>query len=129
VPDYGGAGDQQARATVDFEETGVILRVTPHVTGDNVRMVIHAERSNIALAPGDLGITFARQLADTEVTVQNGETAVIAGLTIQEESRIRQGIPILMDLPLIGALFRNTTERVNKRDLIITVTPYIVPEN
>jgi len=130
VPDYGSAaGGDAARATVEFQETGVILNVTPHVTGDNVRMVIHAERSNIALAPGDLGITFARQLADTEVTVKDGETVVIAGLTIEEESRIRQGIPILMDLPVIGALFRNTTERVNKRDLIITVTPYIIPED
>ncbi|MEX0892049.1 MAG: AMIN domain-containing protein [Gemmatimonadota bacterium] len=134
VADYGAAGGggegaQAPRATVQFENTGVILRVTPHVTGDNVRMVIHAERSNIALAPGDLGITFATQLADTEVTVRDGETVVIAGLTIEEESRIRQGIPILMDLPVIGALFRNTTERVNKRDLIITVTPYIIPED
>jgi type II secretory pathway component GspD/PulD (secretin) len=124
-----GTGADAPRATVQFENTGVILNVTPHVTGNNVRMVIHAERSNIALAPGDLGITFATQLADTEVTVTDGETVVIAGLTIEEESRIRQGIPILMDLPVIGALFRNTTERVNKRDLIITVTPYIIPED
>lgn len=130
VIDAGAAtsGTQAPRAVAQFENTGVILRVTPHVTGDNVRMVIHAERSNIALAPGDLGITFATQLADSEVTVKDGETVVIAGLTIEEESRVRQGIPLLMDLPVIGALFRNTTTRVNKRDLIITVTPYIIPE-
>lgn len=119
----GGAGGP--RATVNIEETGIILEVTPHVVGNQVLMQIHAERSNIALAPSDIGVTFQTQEAQTEVLLDNGETAVISGLTITEKSTSRSGIPFLMDLPVIGTLFRTTQERENKRDLLIMVTPHI----
>jgi type IV pilus assembly protein PilQ len=122
----GGGGGGGPQATVTFRDTGIILRVTPHVTGDQIRLDLHAERSNIALAPSDIGVTFATQMANTQVIVRDGETTVIGGLTISEKSRVRTGIPLLMDLPLVGALFRNTSERENKRDLLIMVTPHIV---
>jgi type IV pilus assembly protein PilQ len=118
-------GDGGPRATVNLEETGVILEITPHVTGDQVLLEIHAERSNIALAPSDIGVTFQTQEADTQVLLEDGETAVISGLTLIEKTQVRTGIPLLMDLPVLGALFRTTQERENKRDLLIMVTPYI----
>lgn len=125
-----GAGGQAAipRAEVRIEETGVILEVTPHVTGDQVLLELHAERSNIGAAPSDIGVIFQTQEADTEVLLNDGETAVIGGLTIIETTRARTGIPILMDLPLVGALFRSSSDRESKRDLLIMVTPHIVRE-
>jgi type IV pilus assembly protein PilQ len=126
VLDASAAG--QAQATVTFRDTGIILRVTPHITGDHIMLDLHAERSNIALAPSDIGVTFATQMAQTQVLVHDGETAVIGGLTITEKSTIRTGIPLLMDLPVVGGLFRNTATRENKRDLLIMVTPHIVRE-
>ena len=120
-------GDGQApTATVDFQETGVILRVTPHVTGDQVLLDMHAERSDAIPAASDVGFVFSTQNATTQVLVNDGETAVIGGLTITEKSRVRTGIPLLMDLPVIGALFRNTREEEKKRDLLIMVTPHII---
>ncbi|HSM35011.1 MAG TPA: AMIN domain-containing protein [Longimicrobiales bacterium] len=119
----GGTGGP--RASVSIEETGIILEITPHVTGDQVLLEVHAERSNIALAPSDIGVTFQTQEADTQVLLDDGETAVISGLTLIEKTEVRTGIPLLMDLPLLGALFRTTQERENKRDLLIMVTPYI----
>lgn len=119
----GGQGGP--RATVNLEETGIILEITPHVTGEQVLLEIHAERSNIALAPSDIGVTFQTQEADTQVLLEDGETAVISGLTLIEKTEVRTGIPLLMDIPLLGALFRTTQERENKRDLLIMVTPYI----
>ena len=118
-------GEGGPRATVNIEETGIILEITPHVTGDQVLLEIHAERSNIALAPSDIGVTFQTQEADTQVLLEDGETAVISGLTLIEKTQVRTGIPLLMDLPVLGALFRTTQERENKRDLLIMVTPYI----
>ncbi|MEN8374665.1 MAG: secretin N-terminal domain-containing protein [Gemmatimonadota bacterium] len=122
-------GDGGPRATVNLEETGVILEITPHVTGNQVLLEIHAERSNIALAPSDIGVTFQTQEADTQVLLEDGETAVISGLTLIEKTQVRTGIPLLMDLPVLGALFRTTQERENKRDLLIMVTPYIEQAN
>ncbi len=123
----GGAGGGQAPlATVDYQDTGVILRVTPHVTGDQVLLDIHAERSDAVAASSDIGFVFNTQNARTQVLVRDGETTVIGGLTITEKSRVRTGVPIPMDLPVLGSLFRNTREAENKRDLLIMVTPHIV---
>jgi len=121
----GGPGSAPT-ASVRTEETGIILEVTPRIVGNQVTLEIHAERSNIALAPGDIGATFNTQEADTQILVENGETAVIGGLTLIEKLKIRSGIPFLMDLPVLGALFRQETERENKRDLLIMVTPHII---
>jgi type IV pilus assembly protein PilQ len=124
------SGLQAPRATVQFRETGVILTVTPHITGNQVVMEVRAERSNVgALLESDLGVTFQTQLAETHVIVNDGETIVIGGLTITEKVTSRTGIPLLMDLPVIGALFRVDNDRENKRDLLVMVTPHIVRDN
>jgi len=125
----GGGGQGQApTATVDYQNTGVILKVTPHVTGDQVLLDIEAERSDAVPAPSDIGFVFQTQNAKTQVLVRDGETTVIGGLTITEKSRVRTGIPLLMDLPVLGALFRNSHDEESKKDLLIMVTPHIVRE-
>ena len=58
--------------------------------------------------------------------VRDGETVVIGGLTVTELQEVRSGIPLLMELPLIGHLFSVTTESQIQRDLMILVTPHIV---
>ena len=113
-------------ASVETRETGIILRVRPHVTGDQVYLQVHAERSNVTLAASDVGVVFQTQRSNTEVLLNDGETAVISGLTVIERTQSRAGIPVLMDLPFIGFLFRRTTEREVKQDLLIMVTPHIV---
>lgn len=124
-----GGGNQGApMATVNFEDTGIILEVTPHVTGDQILLELHAERSNVAAAAADIGYYFQKQTTDTQILLNDGETAVISGMTIVEKSESRQGIPFLMDLPVIGALFRTTSERETKKDLLIMVTPHIIRE-
>lgn len=121
-----GAAASQPIATVDYQNTGVILRVTPHVTGEQVLLDIAAERSDAVPAPSDVGFVFTTQNAKTQVLVRDGETTVIGGLTITEKAKVRTGVPLLMDLPVLGALFRHTRESENKRDLLIMVTPHIV---
>ncbi len=124
----GLAGAGPPRATVRFEDTGIILNVTPHVTGDQVLLELHAERSNVALAPSDIGFTFQKQATDTQILLKDGQTGVISGMTIIEKQKVRVGIPLLMDLPVIGALFRSTTDQETKQDLLIMVTPHIQRE-
>jgi type IV pilus assembly protein PilQ len=123
-----GTGPGAPRAAVEMKQTGVILEVTPHITGNQVLLDLRAERSNVSAAPSDIGLVFQTQNARTQVLVNDGETVVIGGLTIIEKTRSRSGIPLLMDLPVIGALFRNESVRENKRDLLIMVTPHIVRE-
>ena len=119
----------QPRSTVRFEETGIRLVVTPHVTSNRqVLMDIHAERSTVRLAPVDIGYTFQTQEATTQVLVDDGESAVIGGLTVTEVSVTKSGIPYLVDLPIIGPLFGFSSQQEIRRDLLILVTPHIVDD-
>ena len=118
-----------AVATTKFEETGIRLRVTPHVVRDTreVMMEIHAERSGVQIDQA-LGQVFQHQEATTQVLVRDGETAVIGGLTVTEVTVGKTGIPFLVDLPVIGRLFGYRTSKEIRRDLLILVTPHIVDD-
>ncbi len=123
-----GAQTQEARVNVEFEDTGVILDVVPHVTNNNqIRLELKAERSGLRLGLSDVGFVFEKQIGETTLLLGDGETAVIGGLTLAETTWSRTGIPGLMNLPLLGPLFRTTRERELKQDLIILVTPHIIP--
>lgn len=122
-------GTGGARATVSFKESGIMLQVTPHITNNRqILMTLHSERSSLQAAASDVGFTFNKQRADNQLLVNDGETAVIGGLTVTEVSVSKVGIPILVDLPLIGRLFGQTRSQEDKRDLLILVTPHIVDE-
>lgn len=126
VVDQGAAGAQGPTAQVRTEETGVIIEVTPHVVGTNqVLIELHAERSLIESFSADAGYVFGTSETDTQILLDDGQTGVISGLTTKDLRETFEGIPILMHLPVIGALFRNTDVQEDKEDLLIMVTPYI----
>ena len=117
------------RATIRFEQTGINLRVTPHVTANRqVLMEVHAERSNVKPASVDIGFTFQTQQADNQILVNDGETAVIGGLTVTEVTVTKSGIPFLVDLPILGKLFGFSSEQESRRDLLILITPHIIDD-
>src|SRR4051794_32884213 len=124
------SGNDAPRANVQMKETGIRLTVTPHVTNNRqILMQLHTERSALQiLAETDLGFNFAKQKADNQLLVNDGETAVIGGLTVTEVNKTRTGIPLLSGLPIVGKLFSSTTESERRRDLIILVTPRITDD-
>jgi type IV pilus assembly protein PilQ len=134
VLDAGTAGGQAEataapRATVQLKEVGIILGVTPQVTNNRqILLTVHAENSDAQLASSDVGFIFNRQRADNQLLVNDGETAVIGGLTVTQVSQSKSGIPFLVNLPMIGRLFGQTRTSEEKRDLLILVTPHIVDE-
>jgi type IV pilus assembly protein PilQ len=128
VIDATSAGD--AKANVTFKETGIRLTVTPHVTSNRqIAMELHTERSSIQpVAAVDIGFVFQTQRADNQLLVNDGETAVIGGLTVTSVTNTRSGIPLLSGLPIIGKLFSFSSQTENRRDLIILVTPRIIDD-
>ncbi len=125
----GGAAGGVPRATVRFEQTGINLRVTPHVTANRqILMQLHAERSAVKPASVDIGFTLQTQQADAQVLVSDGETIVMGGLTETDLTVTKSGIPFLVDLPIIGRLFGFTSHTEQRRDLIILITPHIVDD-
>ena len=130
VVDAGSTTAGTAKSTVLFKETGIRLTVTPHVTSNRqVAMELHTERSAVQeISVGDLGFIFSTQKADNQLLVNDGETAVIGGLTVTEVTNTRSGIPLLSGLPIIGKLFSFSRSEENRRDLIILVTPRIIDD-
>jgi type IV pilus assembly protein PilQ len=117
--------DPSGNVVITFVEVGTILKVTPHITSENrILMKLKPERSSYQFDPN--GVIINTNNAETNVVVQNGQTAVIGGLTSQERKETNSGLPILKDIPLIGYLFRYTNKEIVKRDLVIFVTPTIV---
>ena len=117
------------RATVHFEQTGINLKVTPHVTANRqVLMEVHAENSAVKPSSVDIGFTFQTQQADNQILVNDGETAVIGGLTVTSVNVVKTGIPFLVDLPIIGKLFGFSSQTETRRDLLILVTPHIIDD-
>jgi general secretion pathway protein D len=83
------------------------------------------------LDPGDksLGPTTSKRSASTNVIVRDGQTAVIGGLLGDDVSVTERKIPFLGDIPILGYLFKVKTKKVQKTNLLIFVTPYIVPDS
>ncbi|HET8624927.1 MAG TPA: AMIN domain-containing protein [Gemmatimonadales bacterium] len=129
-----GAPPQQGSAVavqqVQFKETGIRLTVTPHVTNSGqILMSLRTERSAVQDLPASqFGFNFTKQTTENQLLVNDGETAVIGGLTITEVNRTRAGIPLLSSLPLVGGLFSTTDTQERRRDLMILVTPRVVED-
>ena len=123
-------GNGTARSTVQFKETGIRLTVTPHVTNNRqILMDLKTERSSVqTLAAADLGFSIQKQQATNQLLVNDGETAVIGGLTVTTVTKSRTGIPLLGALPVVGKLFSYSSDEENRRDLIILVTPRIMDD-
>jgi len=125
----GATGNLVPRATVQLKEVGIILSVTPHITNNRqILLKLHAENSDAQLASSDVGFIFGKQRADNQLLVGDGETAVIGGLTVTQVTSSKSGIPLLVDLPIIGRLFGVTRTSEQKRDLLILVTPHIIDD-
>lgn len=119
--------DESGNIVTKFEEVGTILAVTPHITAENqILMHLKPERSTYEFDPN--GVIINTNNAETHVIVANGQTAVIGGLTTQDEVESSTGVPVLKDIPLLGALFRYSEKRTESRDLVIFVTPTIVED-
>jgi type IV pilus secretin PilQ/predicted competence protein len=119
--------DESGNVVIQYKDVGTILEVTPHITAENqILMHLKPERSTFEFDPS--GVIINTNNAETHVIVENGQTAVIGGLTTQDELETETGVPILKDIPLLGFIFRYTSKRLDNRDLVIFVTPTIVDE-
>ncbi len=124
-----GGSQTAPKATVNFQQTGIILTVTPQITANHqVQMLVHAENSDVQQFSNDVGAVFPRQFIDNTMLVADGQTAIMGGLTQTSVTVSKSGIPVLVDLPIIGKLFGFTQRQEVKRDLLILITPHIVDD-
>lgn len=115
------------------EEVGVKLNVLPRVTADNritmdVQPTVSFIKSYLATGTGGQVPTTSVRTVRTTMTLMDGETFAIGGLISDEDRKNISGVPILMDLPLIGNLFKKTTNTKVKTEIIIFITVHVLGE-
>jgi len=117
--------------SVQREEVGIKLSITPLINADGyITVHIRPEVSTVTGFRGDrsdLPVVATRQ-AETTVRLKDGSSVVIGGLLSEEKTTSRTKVPFLGDLPWIGALFRHESSTTSKRDLLIEVTPRLLPD-
>lgn len=117
--------------TVDYEDIGIILEVTPSINSDGlVIMDVKPEITNaladtIKISETVDATIFATRSAQCRVAVPNGQTVVIGGLMEDNETENTEKIPLLGDLPLLGGLFKRTVVSKQKTELLIFLTPQV----
>jgi type IV pilus secretin PilQ/predicted competence protein len=124
----GGAAPTQR---VEKEEVGIKLKITPLINADGyITTEITPEVSSVTGFTGenaDLPIVATRQ-ATTTVRLKDGNSVIIGGLLSEDKSTTVTKVPLLGQIPLLGYLFQRQSITVSKKDLIIEVTPRILPD-
>ncbi len=111
--------------SVEFLDVGTQLVLTPTITEDGfVLMEIHPELSDGKVEAGLPSKTTTE--VTTKVLVKDGQTIFVGGLIRDRNETTRNGIPLLMSIPLLGHLFGKTTHSVEKSEIIALITPHIV---
>lgn len=132
VPIRSSSG-QQTGTTVTFEQvqyrdTGIILTVTPHiaendfVTLDIKQEVSNAEETTTAKIDSP---TFSTRKAETSLVIKSGHSISLGGIIEQKDEKSVSKIPLLGDIPFLGNLFKSTSIKNKRTELIMLITPYI----
>jgi len=118
--------------TINYEPVGILLTVTPHINPDGfVRMEVSPTISSIADSSVQISeevnaIVINSRSAQTTVTVQDGHTIVLGGLIRDQEQNREEKVPLLGDIPLLGALFKSTKVVRERTELLIIMTPRVL---
>jgi general secretion pathway protein D len=116
------------------EDVAITLKVTPQINESNYvtlevfQEVQEIEEDSQGLDVSSAGFITSKRSAETTVVVKDNQTVVIGGLLGSTDTEVESKIPILGDLPLIGAFFRGTRLKSRKTNLLIFLTPHVIDE-
>jgi general secretion pathway protein D len=119
-------------STVQYADTGTIMNIKPVIhSSDQVDMdiVVEASQPGTIVAGGPESPPISRRKLDTKLTLKHGSTYVLGGLISNRVSLTNTGVPFLKDIPIIGYAFKNTVRNVDRTELIIMITPYIMNDD
>lgn len=117
--------------TIEYEDIGIILEVTPNINPDGVVIMdISPEISTTTTETVPISETvnaavFAKRSSTSRVSIRNGQTIVIGGLMQDDNKTTVNKVPIIGDIPLIGELFKRTRIEKEKTELLIFLTPQV----
>ena len=124
--------DGQIINTVEYEDIGIILQVTPRITSERlVEMLVMPEISTLTgeTVPVSAGVdapVIAKRSAETRVVVPDGKTVVIGGLIQDQLIETTRKVPFFGDIPLLGYAFKRSIKEKSKTELLIFLTPSVL---
>ncbi len=116
-------------SSIQYRDTGTILTILPQVNSAGlVNMEIRQEVSDVGVASfGDTNSpSFTSRETETTVVVQNRESVLLGGIIDERVERTRNGVPFLMDVPVLGRLFRVEQDKRERTELVILITPHVI---
>lgn len=123
------SGDSSLFNSVEFRDTGVILRVSPRITsGGLVTLDIEQEVSSVnrLAETGTLTPTISTRRIVSSISVHDGETIALGGLISETKNSTQNGLPLLGDVPILGALFSTRDTLSERQELLVLISPSIV---
>lgn len=130
IPYQVSSGDSGA-TSVEFKEAVLGMEVTPTIQPQgNIRLKLRISQNmpgrSIEQASGEV-LAINKQEIETVVSVKNGETLALGGIFQQHNQDRRDNIPILSHIPLLGSLFRHDAKEHQRRELVVFITPRLIP--
>ena len=118
--------NQVTTESIEFLESGVILRVLPRIDDmENIMLQIHPEVSTGAISSDGIPSQKTTEVT-TEILTQDGQPIFIGGLIKNNITSGRESVPILGSIPLLGALFSSESKASNNTETVVLITPYVV---
>src|SRR3954447_24077213 len=126
-PIAAGGTAQQPITSFNYENIGVNIDITPRTHhDDDVTLNLKVAVQSIS-GTGFGGLpTFGNREISTVIRLRDGETNMLAGLIRDEERKVREGVPGLSDLPVLGRIFAHNRTETTQTDIILTLTPHII---
>ncbi|CAN5233156.1 type II secretion system secretin GspD [soil metagenome] len=116
--------------SIEYRDSGVILRVTPRVNASGlVTMEISQELSAVAGGTATLTPTITQRAITSTISVYSRQTVVLGGLISGQDSRDRDSVPIVNQIPLIGDLIGTTEKKRQRNELVVFITPQVIRDS
>src|SRR5215216_4306741 len=111
---------------IQYENVGLNIDLKPNVFEDEVQMKMKIESSSLDRSTGNFTPSFNQRTLSSVARVKDGQTAMIAGVSQNEQSKQIKGIPLIGLIPILGRFFSTPSTTDRQSDVIITVTPHIL---
>ncbi len=122
-------GGDKVDKTIQYKDTGVILEVTPQINYDGIILLDIKQTISKALEVPEGGVQSApirKREVKTKLAIKDGQSILIGGLIGTDRTVSSSGVPLLKDIPLLGYLFKYESQKIEKTELLIMLTAYVI---
>jgi type IV pilus assembly protein PilQ len=125
---YQTGGTPTTSPTIEWRKASLKLEVTPQITPEgNIILTLDVNKDTVGQVTAN-GFAIDTKRIQTQVLVENGGTVAIGGIFEETERNDDTKVPLLGDLPIVGALFRSRTRSTSKSEMLVFITPQLLPE-